>query len=439
MTKLDPSKLAPSVAFVLVGAVLVIIGGTGVVPLGNPQPSLKEPLQILLCFLGILLILIGPIFVLIDLFNKNSKSQRDQNENVKKLAEGIASELRENTTWAAEALDRAQIKPIRQSVFSERMGHFYAEKGAIAEYFTPMLIDRCQLLAENDTQVFLLIDSGTTLYPIFERLAKDLASRKANGEEWIRNLRIVSNNLPGIETLMNEGRINPYDRYSPLAVECHLLPGEPLPIYSAVTGEETNEALQNLEKKMGDQARFIALTTGNWVRLRRSHPNCPVPLARGKGHFAFKQILINISHEVYVVAPLGKTFIDVSPEDVNNALGFHPRSKGQKQPYDEVQIGNEKAAVTRMVSTFRPQGFMLATHGTKLCTLLDVPQDEEYEILREKFRNEKEIHQIPHILFKFNRLPDDPWMQFKTEFPHKHTQHEKFIQRFFSVQSIPGI
>lgn len=116
---------------------------------------------------------------------------------------------------------------------------------------------------------------------------------------------------------MESGRINPSNRYSDLAIKCHLLPGVPLPIYSTVTGLETNEALERLRKKAGDNAFFIGLVTGNWIRLRRSDPPCPVPLARGLGHRKFKQVLINQSDEVYVVTPLGKILVKVPPDEVN--------------------------------------------------------------------------------------------------------------------------
>ena len=437
--KIDPFfKIAASVAFVVVGTALAIIAGTGVVPYGDPQPSLSEPLRAPFCLLGILMILFGAFCTWIVIFRGEPGSPPYRKKHEKKLAEGIASILRTEPGWAAEALGRAKIKPRGESVFLDRMGHFYDEKEALAENFTSLLIERCHLLTQSNKKVFLLIDSGTTLYPFFERLGLQLARRKAQGQEWIDKLRIVSNNLAGIETLMNEGRINSKDPHSPLAVTCHLLPGEPLPIYSAVTGDVTNKALTSLRKREGPQARFIALTTGNWIRLRRSQPTCPIPLARGKGHFEFKQKLFNISDEVYVVAPLGKVFIHASNDEVNRVLGFAQDATGQEKSYREVKILGKKPAVTKLISTYRPPDFLLTTHATRLCALLDIDQNEPFEILREKFRKTKEIHDIPHILFKFNELSDNLWLQFITEFPHEHTRHEEFVRRFFGVQSIPA-
>lgn len=55
-------KLAPPVAFVLVGFAMAIIGASGVVPFLNPPVTLDSPTsQVLFVFLGIALIIIGPI------------------------------------------------------------------------------------------------------------------------------------------------------------------------------------------------------------------------------------------------------------------------------------------------------------------------------------------------------------------------------------------
>jgi len=57
-------KIAPPVAFVLVGFALLLIGATGIVPIGNPQPTINEPiLKVVILIMGVLLILIAPLFV----------------------------------------------------------------------------------------------------------------------------------------------------------------------------------------------------------------------------------------------------------------------------------------------------------------------------------------------------------------------------------------
>lgn len=61
---ISPEKLAPPVAFVLIGSIMLVIGITGVIPFGNPQPTIAEPLlKTVLILIGILLILSGPVLV----------------------------------------------------------------------------------------------------------------------------------------------------------------------------------------------------------------------------------------------------------------------------------------------------------------------------------------------------------------------------------------
>lgn len=61
---LSPEKLAPPVAFVLIGSIMLVIGITGTIPLGNPQPTISEPaFKAVLILIGIVLIISGPILV----------------------------------------------------------------------------------------------------------------------------------------------------------------------------------------------------------------------------------------------------------------------------------------------------------------------------------------------------------------------------------------
>ena len=76
-------KIAISVAFVVIGTALAIIAATGVVPLGDPQPSLNEPLRVPFCLLGILMILFGIVCALIILFRRGPEPPPDRNKHVK--------------------------------------------------------------------------------------------------------------------------------------------------------------------------------------------------------------------------------------------------------------------------------------------------------------------------------------------------------------------
>ena len=57
-------KIAPPVAFVLVGFIMIVIGATGTIPFGNPQSSITDSMSKgALLLVGVLLIAMGPVLV----------------------------------------------------------------------------------------------------------------------------------------------------------------------------------------------------------------------------------------------------------------------------------------------------------------------------------------------------------------------------------------
>lgn len=50
-------KIGPAIAFVLIGSIMVVIGATGMIPFGNPQPEIQE------AFIKKLLLIIGSILI----------------------------------------------------------------------------------------------------------------------------------------------------------------------------------------------------------------------------------------------------------------------------------------------------------------------------------------------------------------------------------------
>jgi hypothetical protein len=61
---ISPEKIAPSVAFAVVGLVMILVGATGVIPIGTSQPVITAlAARIGLVVLGSLLVLLGPILV----------------------------------------------------------------------------------------------------------------------------------------------------------------------------------------------------------------------------------------------------------------------------------------------------------------------------------------------------------------------------------------
>ncbi|MEI6089921.1 MAG: hypothetical protein WCR42_05690 [bacterium] len=376
--------------------------------------------------------------------DKHQKWLKDETTKLKVVAQPLSvhlkKELTKDVTWLTSAMIQAKVGPDSKTLFLERLGHFEVEKKFIAEKFVPLLLARCKQHIEKDKKVCLLIDSGTTLYDFFEKLSDDIVNIKLKKQDWIDNVFVATNNLPGLQVAMEKGRINPNDRFSQIAFKCHLFPGEPLSIYAAVTGDVTIEALDGLKKNFKHtfglkedpkDIVFIGITVGNWIRIRRNMPHCPVPMARGKGHLAFKQKIVECSDEVFVIAPLGKVFKNVGDEEINAELGL---KKDFVYPddeiYDDLSIENDNPLTNpskiKLVSTSRVEyKNLLFTHSEALRPLLK--PDEGGSM------SEYDIKLVNHIMFPFYNLPDNKYFEEETEFPHKSTRNSKFLRIFFNV------
>jgi hypothetical protein len=143
-------------------------------------------------------------------------------------------------------------------------------------------------------------------------LKKAIDANPSGMDVWKR-LRIVTNNLSGIEVFMTECALHTLKSGTLVSdiVSCYVLPGKILPVYEAVTGPDSNAALrkyrEDADREFGDDHAVLGLLTGNWLRLTEEQfssdgkriPSVPVPLARGAGHTEFKQTLIQTCHEVY--------------------------------------------------------------------------------------------------------------------------------------------
>jgi hypothetical protein len=349
------------------------------------------------------------------------------------LAKNVADLLVQDTSWASEGLERAKLGPHAKTLFGERIGHFLDEKQHLADKFVPHLIRRCRSFVAVGKDVKLLVDSGTTLYPVLSLLGRAAVSAHESQENWVDRVEIITNNLPGMEALMDCGRSNPNNRYSPLAISCQLLPGAPLPVYSALTGEKANAAIRQLKEECDPSSTvFIALITGNWIRLRRTSPVCPVPLARGAGHKEFKEALINASDEVYVIGSLGKVFFQFSLDKVNEALGFsRDNPSSDKKPYEEVAISNEKARVVKLVSTSREPDRVLYPLSNKVAGVID-----SYDLASTGDADEEVAGQPSDFLFPFDHLPHNWYLEIEAEFPHLSTRSDEFREKYFFVHRV---
>ena len=148
-----------------------------------------------------------------------------------------------------------------KNVFQQRMNHFHAEKYFLARKFTDLLLARIKHIAEEfDKHIFLFLDSGTTTFPFFEFIGESANIASKKNEKWITNYRltIVTNNLPGIQSLLQyKGDLT--ETYSTdFPIDCRFLPGTASRAYLSVTGPETISAIENYKNTSNDSI-FISL------------------------------------------------------------------------------------------------------------------------------------------------------------------------------------
>lgn len=354
------------------------------------------------------------------------------------LAEEVAEVLRRDPYWADSVAQQTQLAlPSGYGYFGDRILHHHSEKRFLADAFLPGLVDRIEAHLRKGLKVFLVIDSGTTLYWMFNKLGTLIRNRiTGSSRELFRNLTIVTNNLPGMGCLMAWAGMNPETaagRETPLTeiVDCYLLPGKVLLAYSALTGPRTEAALRELHSSVAsDKAVFIGLVTGNWVlmhSLRHEEP-VPIPLARGEGHGDFKKQLIDVCDEVYVISPLGKIIPHTtSIEGFNNALGGNS-SGPAGNPYQLVHVDEARRPALRLVSTLRKSNQLLASHCSLLKAALgNWTTDKPSDLARE-------FSDVPHFMAAFSALATStPDKQRSVEFPHERTRENAHFMSLFSV------
>jgi hypothetical protein len=362
---------------------------------------------------------------------------------VKILKESVCAQLSRHSEWARDAIVNADLGLPGETEFDERSGHFSSEKLFLGLKMAEFLMRRItHLLADGSSSVYLLLDSGTTIFWVFKALAEALKDQKDILVS--KRLHLVTNNLPGIQTFVSHcghQEIDHGDTKAPVSdfVDCRVLAGMALPLYAAVTGEETNEDLRKIcssARKATPRVTFLGLTTGNWVRLDQPQTQTkgyvPFLLARGQGHPEFKRTLLAVSDEIYVVAPIGK-LIRQATDKLNKALGYRKSSSSAKgKAYQDVAIPHEKIANTKLVSTIRMDPHSILLQHSALIQALLKHRQLDYDPFATR-----DVREIPHLLFTFDTpsVETKP-TQIEIEFPHVHTRREDFMYEFFSVASV---
>lgn len=364
---------------------------------------------------------------------------------------GIYQKLKDDPSWAETALEKASLGEFSGTIFGKRIEEYKEEKKFIADRFIPILWKRIRYLIDKKKyHVYIFIDSGSTLFHLFRYIGRQITNSYDANEDWIKNrkmLTIITNNVPGITDLMRTARPHGMSPYSHVNTQCMLLPGETLPAYWAVTGKETIEAIEEYANKAKQQrpAVIISITTGNWIRVRRSAPACPNPIAFGDGHVDVKNKLIEVSNEIYVLSPLGKIFYNKPRKELIEGLELCKRDDERAAgPFEEVWIDDQKAHNVKLVSTSREPNRCL--HGRSVAIkenlsisvakaapgLVAPPVTDFKEGEDDKSFIEADIGRTPHAIFLFDQLPDSKGKEKDIEYPNPCILSSQFRDKVYT-------
>jgi len=363
------------------------------------------------------------------------------------LAEAVSGQLRQNPGWAIDALIQAGLGLPGATVFDRRSGHFSIEKQELGLGFARWLLRRIVHLLEENRRVFLICDSGTTIFWFLKALGEAITEQfpksddaqtsapKRRSPDVLRGLTLITNNIPGAEAFVT------YAARQDLAcpsgptricdlVESRLLAGIFLPEYVATTGDDTDRDLETLCKLAAPQTVFIGVATGNWLSIQNwEGVALPHLLARGRGHGPFKKKLLSVCHETFVLAPLGKIFMQ--PVDkLNKLLDYSPNDPDPgKRSYEVVPMPKGAGKALKLVSTLREKRSVLLAHSALVRAAIGpftlAPLDRDYSL---------PIAQVKHLLFPFDRFSEESALaQIEIELPHPQTRTEPFKREFFSI------
>lgn len=344
------------------------------------------------------------------------------------------------------------------SVFGERMGHFRAEKEVLADVLVSVVSTRAQaLFEEGNKNVVIIVDSGTTLYPFFEKFGRMIAQRAVLDDHakekgwWGHQIRIVTNSIAGIESLILNGRTSTEDRYSEIAGNAEIVAGTPLAVYSASVGPLAIRHIDQLKDpaprdvpSRADRINYnkpihiIALTTGNYIFLKPD--GTPVPVARGEGHKDFKAAICKNADEIFVVGPLGKFIIEdanVNLRSLNADLHHTPHHfLGGRRPYEEVEL--QEPGKIRALTTYRSnKAHVFFAHSNqvraKLGEVWEITAPEQLwgpELLG-RITDPNAL--IANVMVDFAQLPDVPSAQLLVELPHRNMRDPVLRRKYFQI------
>jgi len=323
---------------------------------------------------------------------------------------------------------------INTSLFDARRAHFSAEKEILAE----RVVEKVASLIDPDLSpnrkakslgVILLLDSGSTVFPVFKKLClhPSFRSERANAER----LKLVTNNLPGVADLLRYGKTG-RRRKARTIFDCRILSGFANSAYGASLHDRTaadlvtaiEEARTSLKNDHIDDVEVIAVTTGNYVSVPDG------VLARDPNHVRTKSTSLEHCDKAYVLAPLGK-LMPFSCAELNRRLEL----KDGSEQYQRLEMWTTHKQKLTVLVTSRPPGYPCGIEPASLSTHLVRVQAE----IKDAFGRE----QVEEILFDPH---DDPTVRFQIavmgaprtlreyEFPHRDLRERLCYEALYRAE-----
>jgi len=295
---------------------------------------------------------------------------------------------------------------LSQTLYAERLGHFTQEKQILAKSLVynvlPNIITRISSEHSNLSKINIILDSGTTITPVFPHLL-------GKGLPQLKKIKIYTNNLAGI----NEIHKLEYLDYGALSSrDFILIGGQPLNKYRATTGKSTQDFLRTIwEERNKDEGKIVTIgvLTANWF-LGGPFLNEIAICARGEGHFDFKTEIIENSDYLIFVAPLGKILRINDIKVLNSIL---PTDSEEYRHYT-IPARNDKFKIkeTYLFTSLRPRisssplatlSFMLKDADEKHITTNYIVCKESPEYHPHGDKGEVMVKELPHLYTRSSR------------------------------------
>jgi DeoR/GlpR family transcriptional regulator of sugar metabolism len=266
------------------------------------------------------------------------------------------------------------VSPSDMSLFDRRRSHFAPEKELLGKRIVEILRD--QIEEDKELAIILILDAGSTVFPIFRQLCTHPTFQfdRSNADR----LKIITNNLPGVSDLTNYGRIG--ERLLARTLfGCRILSGYAHSEYEASLGGQTasdlrqaiDEFRESLQDSTAKRIKVVSVTTGNYVSLTGGI------LARHRNHRETKSAMLDVGDDVYVLAPLGK-LLPYSGQEINDLLGL-----SKQTGYGNLPTWSEISQHVTMVVTTRRLEYFIQLRPFTLTAYFARVQGEVYDRFEE--------------------------------------------------------